>query len=217
MHSNDRIIAGGCISWGVCTFMVGSATSFAMAMAFSALNGFGLAVVIPSVQSLLADYWPQEVRGSSFGFQNFVAQLGGLVGGLYATNLGGKVIFQRSGWRFVFHSTGVLSMVLGFLVLLFARDPKVGQGEATAAAMADRGPGGRRRRLRDYLRTVAHVMGIASFRVIVLQGIVGSMPWNALAYLTLWFQLLGFSDVQASLMKAVFSLGTSVGVSPPLS
>ena len=37
------------------------------------------------------------------------------------------------------------------------------------------------------------------------------MPWNALAYLTLWFQLLGFSDFQSSTMKALFNLGTSFG------
>ena len=194
-----RIIGFGCILWGICTFIVGSSVSFKMALVASALNGVGLAVVIPSVQSILADYWPQEVRGASFGFQSFVASLGGLFGGLYATNLGGKVIMGRPGWRFVFHSTGLTSLVLGFVVMLFAHDPQ------TVKIMD------RKTTLKDYYRTIAYVMGIASFRVIVLQGVVGSMPWNALAYLTLWFQLLGFSDVQASAMKAVFSLGTSFG------
>lgn len=38
------------------------------------------------------------------------------------------------------------------------------------------------------------------------------MPWNALAYLTLLFQLLGFNDAQASAMRAIFVLGTSCGL-----
>lgn len=40
-----------------------------------------------------------------------------------------------------------------------------------------------------------------------LQGIAGSVPWSALAFLTLYFQLLGMSNGQASLLVALFLLG----------
>ncbi|KAI7839840.1 hypothetical protein COHA_006425 [Chlorella ohadii] len=43
------------------------------------------------------------------------------------------------------------------------------------------------------------------------QGIAGSVPWSALAFLTLYFQLLGMSDSQASALVALFLLGTAVG------
>lgn len=198
-----RIVGAGCCLWGVCTFLVGSSVNFPMALSFSALNGFGLAIVIPCVQSILADYWPPEARGSSFGFMGAVSSLGGLFGGLYATNLGGKVILNRSGWRFVFHSTGLFSILLGVLVVVFAHEPR------TERRLSDKG--GRGLKLREYLSTIAYVMSIASFRIVILQGISGTLPWNALAYLTLWFQLLGFSDFQASLMRAIFALGQSCG------
>jgi hypothetical protein len=106
---------------------------------------------------------------------------------------------SRAGWRFVFHSTGVASLVIGFVVLAFAHEP-------AGVKIIDKS-----KKVGDYFRTILYVLGIASFRVIVLQGVLGSMPWNALAYLTLWFQLLGFSDVKASLMRAIFYVGTSCG------
>ncbi len=37
------------------------------------------------------------------------------------------------------------------------------------------------------------VMGIPTFRIIILQGIVGSLPWQAMIFFTTWMQLLGFS------------------------
>lgn len=44
-----------------------------------------------------------------------------------------------------------------------------------------------------------------------VQGIVGTMPWNAIAFLTLWLQLLGFSDWQASVLSAAFYGASSAG------
>ena len=40
---------------------------------------------------------------------------------------------------------------------------------------------------------------------------VGSLPWQAMVFFTLWLQLLGFSDLAASSLMAIFALGTSFG------
>ena len=37
------------------------------------------------------------------------------------------------------------------------------------------------------------------------------MPWNAIAFFTLWLQLLGFSDWHASALTAAFYGATSAG------
>ena len=42
-------------------------------MVSCAINGLGLALVIPCVQSLVADYHPSESRGKAFGFMFFTA------------------------------------------------------------------------------------------------------------------------------------------------
>lgn len=35
------------------------------------------------------------------------------------------------------------------------------------------------------------VIKIPTFQIIVLQGIVGSLPWTAMVFFTMWFELIG--------------------------
>ncbi len=51
--------------------------------------GAGLALVIPSGQSLVADYYSAGARGSAFGALYLTSALGGMGGSIVATNLGG--------------------------------------------------------------------------------------------------------------------------------
>ena len=46
------------------------------AMSFSAWNGLGLALVIPCVQSLIADTYSSASRGRAFGLLFFTSSLG---------------------------------------------------------------------------------------------------------------------------------------------
>lgn len=46
------------------------------AMSFSAWNGLGLALVIPCVQSLIADSYSASSRGRAFGLLFFTSSLG---------------------------------------------------------------------------------------------------------------------------------------------
>ncbi len=43
------------------------------------------------------------------------------------------------------------------------------------------------------------------------QGIVGSTPWNAMVFFTLWLQLTGFSNFAAAALMAVFAGGCALG------
>ena len=44
-----------------------------------------------------------------------------------------------------------------------------------------------------------------------VQGILGSTPWNALVFLTLYMQLLGMTDTAAAALMALFLGGTALG------
>ena len=44
-----------------------------------------------------------------------------------------------------------------------------------------------------------------------MQGIVGTMPWIALGWLTLYLQLVGFSDLAAAVLNALMALGCALG------
>lgn len=43
------------------------------------------------------------------------------------------------------------------------------------------------------------------------QGVVGSTPWNSLVFLTLYFQLLGMTDLAASSLMSLFLAATALG------
>jgi hypothetical protein len=55
------------------------------------------------------------------------------------------------------------------------------------------------------------VAKIPTFQVIILQGILGSTPWNALVFLTVYLQLIGFSDFDAALINSFFLAGAALG------
>jgi MFS family permease len=53
-----------------------------------ALNGVGLALMIPNAQSMVADYYSADSRGKAFGMMGLTSATGAMVGALYATNIG---------------------------------------------------------------------------------------------------------------------------------
>ena len=56
-----------------------------------------------------------------------------------------------------------------------------------------------------------HVFMQLNEKACMVQGIVGSTPWNAMVFFTLWLQLLGFTDYSASVLMALFAGGCAVG------
>ena len=55
---------------------------------FWAVNGIGLAMVIPNGQSIIADSYPEASRGKAFGALYLTGAFGAMAGTLYATNMG---------------------------------------------------------------------------------------------------------------------------------
>ena len=80
--------AAGCLLWAATTAGFGAARTLQQGAVLWAINGVGLALVIPSGQSLIADYYPPASRGRAFGWLYLTGALGGMIGSLYATNLG---------------------------------------------------------------------------------------------------------------------------------
>eukprot|EP00198_Chlamydomonas_reinhardtii_P001999 XP_001691335.1 predicted protein [Chlamydomonas reinhardtii] len=271
-HYFDRVsvLCVGCVLWGVCSAVFAFARNVKQGMAAWAFNGVGLSLIIPNSQSLVADYYSATQRGEAFGTLMLTGALGGMLGGLYATNLGGLPPSGTStglaGWQLVFLSVGAASVGVGVLVLLLAVDPRAPQpprrpapgrdggrgsrsggaeaqaaveaaGAAESKGLLGRGEGG------AYLggavdaadaagngavtpagaggggggpppltwRRLWRMLTTPTFLIIILQGIVGSTPWNALVFLTLYFQLLGFSDAAASALVALFGAGAAAG------
>lgn len=87
------------------------------------LDGVGLSLLIPNVQSLTADYHDELDRGKAFGVLFMTGALGGALGALYATNVAGFSPWGVAGWRVVFVSIGVVSVIVGVVAYRVGHDP----------------------------------------------------------------------------------------------
>lgn len=119
-----RVVATGCILWGLMTSAIGFSTSLHQAMVACAFNGLGLALVIPALSSLVADSNEAHARGKAFGTMQLTSSLGGMAGALFATNVSGFMPLGIPGWRFAFHCVAGLSLATAFLVLRCTNDPR---------------------------------------------------------------------------------------------
>lgn len=96
------------------------------------MNGIGLALVTPAIQSLVADYTDDKTRGSAFGWLQLTGNLGSLIGGLFAIMLASTTFMGIASWRIAFHAVALISVIVGILVRLYAEDPhfrNVGKGK----------------------------------------------------------------------------------------
>lgn len=212
------VIGMGCCVWAFFTAAFACVSSLKLGIMLCAVNGFGLALVIPSVQSLTADLHSRESRGRAFGSLWLVISLGGMIGALYATNMGSHSPFGIDGWRFVFVSVSLVSAVTGILNHVYVRDDTfedrsrqrdLGRNEQSSSHNDD----GQRilSRIKNVSQQILYVMKIPTFSLIILQGIVGSVPYASLVFLTLYLQLLGMSDTSASVIVALYLIGGGLG------
>lgn len=172
-----------------------------------ALNGIGLAIVTPAIQSLVADSTDDSNRGLAFGWLQLTANFGSIIGGLCSVLLASTSFMGIPGWRVAFHLVGLVSVLVGILVYLFADDPqftnKNHKSQIPHKPFCSE--------VKDLIKEAKRVMKISSFQIIVAQGVSGSFPWSALSFASLWLELIGFSHKTTALLWTLFIIATSIG------
>ncbi|KAL0911420.1 hypothetical protein M5K25_019560 [Dendrobium thyrsiflorum] len=129
-YDRPSVLALGTAFWALSTAAVGVSQHFQQVAFWRALNGFGLAIVIPALQSFIADSYIDGSRGTGFGMLNFVGSVGGIGGGVVATIMAGQHYWGIPGWRLAFIMMATLSLMIGVLVFLFVVDPRKASGIA---------------------------------------------------------------------------------------
>ncbi|PNH07804.1 hypothetical protein TSOC_005693 [Tetrabaena socialis] len=124
-HYFDRVtvLFVGCCIWGFFCAAFSCATTVNQGIAAWAFNGVGLALIIPNSQSLIADYYTATQRGEAFGMLMLTGAMGGMLGAMFATNLGSMSPLGMDGWRVAFATVGAASIAIGAFTLLLAMDP----------------------------------------------------------------------------------------------
>jgi hypothetical protein len=237
-----RVCGSACLAWALCCALFASVKSLRAAAVVWAVNGVGLAVLVPNAQGLIADLYPSQQRGRAFGMLLGVGHAGSMLATLFATSVGNRRFLSGgvlAGWRLAFLVVGAFSALVGVLTAIFAHDPRdEGWGEPTGdgdedvneeeeeerAGLRNKPPPtttARRRPqppqhhqptdLSSLLSDAKRVCSVPSFLVVVAQGVLGSTPWSALAFMTLYLQLRGWPDASAAAVLAAFSAASAVG------
>ncbi|KAG8642581.1 hypothetical protein MANES_12G098100v8 [Manihot esculenta] len=217
-YDRPAVLAMGTLCWSLSTAAVGASQHFLQVAFWRAVNGFGLAIVIPALQSFIADSYMDGTRGTGFGLVNLIGNFGGIGGGVIATIMAGQQYWGIQGWRCAFIMMATLSSIIGLLVFLFVVDPK-----KTISIPRDTRESFDRNDLLERSNcsvssiwteswtAMQVVVRVKTFQVIVLQGIVGTLPWTAMVFFTMWFELIGFDHRSTAFLLSLFAIGCSLG------
>ncbi|XP_019710090.1 uncharacterized protein [Elaeis guineensis] len=174
-----------------------------------ALNGIGLALVVPAIQSLIADSTDDSTRGIAFGWLQLTGNIGSILGNFFALLLASTSIMGIAGWRIAFHLVAIISVAVGIFVRLFAVDPHFSSNAVSSNDLISRKCVWAE--VKDLIKEAKAVMRIPSFQIIVAQGVTGSFPWSALSFAPMWLEIIGFSHKVTGLLMTLFSVATSLG------
>jgi MFS family permease len=123
-YDRPTVLAIGTVFWALSTGAVGVSQHFRQVAFWRSVNGLGLAIVIPALQSFIADSYKDGTRGAGFGLLSLIGAVGGIGGSILATIMAGKDYWGFPGWRVAFIMVALFSLVIGILVYLYATDPR---------------------------------------------------------------------------------------------
>ncbi|XP_043721412.1 uncharacterized MFS-type transporter YwfA-like isoform X2 [Telopea speciosissima] len=208
-HNRAHVIALGAFLWAAATSLVAFSSTFFQVAVSRALNGIGLAIVIPSIQSLVADSTIDTNRGTAFGWLQLTGHLGSIIGNLCSILLASTSFMGIPGWRISFHLVAMVSVVVGILVRIFANDPRFSEDGTKASEPNLHKPTTSAVKL--LIQEAKLVMKIPSFQIIVAQGVTGSFPGSALSFVPLWLELIGFSHKETAFLMSIYVVAVSLG------
>ncbi|CAA7022183.1 unnamed protein product [Microthlaspi erraticum] len=221
-YDRPTVFAFGSFFWVSSTVATGVSRYFSQVTIGAGFNGVGHAIVYPVLQSVIADSFKDSARGFGFGLWNLIGTVGGIGGTVVPTIMAGHVFYGISGWRCAYLLSATLSTMIGFLVFFFVTDPREkktstyivpdherGENNADAAA-AETKESSSSVWMESWV-AIKDVTKLRTFQIIVFQGIIGSVPWNAMVFWTMWFELIGFSHNQAALLNGIFTSGQAIG------
>ncbi|CAD6215105.1 unnamed protein product [Miscanthus lutarioriparius] len=217
-YDRPAVLAIGTAFWALSTGAVGVSQYFGQVAFWRAVNGVGLAIVIPALQSFIADSYKDGTRGAGFGLLALIGSVGGIGGSVLATIVAGGDYYGFPGWRLAFISVAFVSFLIGLLVYLYSVDPRKispshfgGDEDNERLHLVSNGILPPHSIWKDSWIAARSVMKVRTFQIIVLQGIVGSLPWAAVVFFTMWFELIGFDNSSSAALNSFFAIGCAIG------
>jgi MFS transporter, Spinster family, sphingosine-1-phosphate transporter len=172
-YARSKLLALAAFLWGSTTWLSARALTFPSFLAARASTGIDDSSY-PGLYSLIADYFPPNIRGRVYGLLQLAQPLGYMIGLLVATMLVGYL----GGWRGVFYVTGGLGVLLSVLIYFGIKEMPRGQSEPEMQGLEQMGV------YRFSMKTALGLFKKRSLLLLFAQGFVGVFPWTVITY---WF------------------------------
>lgn len=186
------------------TAMSGLASGFVMLFLLRIGVGIGEAGVNPASQSIIADYYPEQHRGTAMSILAVGAPVG-MIGGF----LIGGTVSEAYGWRAAMFAVGIPGLALAALMYFLLREPlRGGSGSSVVANTVQ--PGIKNSAVFMFKNTALRQLLIAS--TITGMGSYGASTWLPAFFV----RVHDFSQAQVGLLMALLfgglgAVGTLVG------
>ena len=178
-------------------FLTGFVQTYEQFFWLRALTGIGIGAIIPITYSLLADYFPSNMRSAATGYLGLVVGLG-IGGGQLLAGITGP----EFGWKICFIIVAVPNFIFLLLYALFATEPIRGKSDGNVSTITKV----------DYT-IIKQLISKKTNILVFLQGVAGTVPWAVFfVYLTDYLaQDIGYSVQMASLVVFVIGLSAMMG------
>jgi len=189
--SRRNILILGSLGQGMATVGLALTTDLNPMIILRGVNGIMLASLRPISNGVVADCTSDSLRGKIFG-QVQSSMVGGMLfTSVIATPIARMSILGVQGWRVAYVLVGSLSILVCLLLVLCFVDPvaKTQNQRRGFRAMVDE------------IKSLLHFFTIPTFSIMIMQGIFGTIPWGVLGLMTMFFQLSGLSDGEATILQ----------------
>lgn len=122
------LVAIGTFFWSLATAATGLAASFTQLLLARIGVGVGEAVGLPSISSLVSDYFPPHKRASAISVTQLSPPIGAFLGAA-----GGALIAHAYGWQAALFIAAIPGLILAAIVHLFVEEPPRGQHDAVVS------------------------------------------------------------------------------------
>ncbi|CAE7637491.1 NPC1 [Symbiodinium sp. CCMP2456] len=196
--SRKLLLKVGTGLWGLCTFQLAFTTQLWPMLALRVLNGAALSMLLPVLQSFISDLSTSDDAGQICGKVYCAANFGQVLACLIVVPISEHRIFGVMGWRICLAVVGILSLLVVLLVEAAVEDlPRTWDPKRFGLS-------------REFHK-LAKFLRLGSFRVIILQGVFGTIPGAAQTFTTMYFQYLSISNHMCGLIIAMRTVGEGIG------
>jgi len=190
--ARNKLIALASFIWGTTTWISAIAPTYGMFLGSRASTGIDDSSY-PGLYSLIADYFPPNVRGKIYGILQLTMPLGYMAGLILALTVAVNI-----GWRNIFYITGALGVLLAVIILVFVKDIERGSSEPELEGVENL------EKFPFEWKKIGEVFKKKSLIYMYLQGFFGVFPWNTItAFIFIYLaDERGYSETEVLLTMA---------------